>query len=147
MGHTTMQTVGNGDNEITFIGNLGHDIDSFNTTRTGTPVANFRIASTRQLPAKDGRPGKEITTWMTVQVFGAMAANLAASGVAVKGARVMVVGELVPDSYRASDGTDIDTVAIRARDVGFSTRTDGIDGDLVEVDADTGLIVPGTARG
>ncbi len=146
MGHTAMHTVGNGDNEITFIGNLGQDIVSFNTTRSGTPVTNFRLASTRQLPAKDGRPPKEITTWMTVQVFGAMAVNLAASTVTVQGVRMMVVGELVPDSYRANDGTEISTVAIRARDVAVSFRWDAIDGDLVEADIDTGELIPGTER-
>lgn len=114
--------LGNDDNEVTFIGNLGHDVDSWRTTRSGLEVANFRVASSRKFMRPDGTEDEK-TTWMTVHAWGPLAVALVNSGQARKGARVVVIGELEPDTYRSRDGVEIDTVAIRAREVAVAASS------------------------
>lgn len=82
-------------NIVTLIGNLGR-APEVRTTRNGTPVASFSVATTYQ----NGR-GESYTDWHNVTVWGDDANEIAKLG---KGERVIVVGRSQTRSYEDQNG-------------------------------------------
>lgn len=121
----------NADNELTFVGNLG-GVPVRRYTSQGISVVNFRLASTRRLTRTDGSRD-ERTVWLDVTVWGDEADNVAGSDLS-QGDRVVVLGELVDESYeRSVDGevVRIPKLGVKAREVAPSLRFARLRGQLV----------------
>lgn len=109
-----------GETQITIVGNLTADA-SLVFTKSGTPVANFTVASTPRRFDKqtnewvDGEP-----MFLTCSVWHQYATNVAES--LVKGMRVIVQGNLKARSYEDRDGNRRTSYEIDVTEVGPSLR-------------------------
>lgn len=109
-----------GETQITIVGNLTADA-SLVFTKSGTPVANFTVASTPRRFDKqrnewvDGEP-----MFLTCSVWHQYATNVAES--LVKGMRVIVQGNLKARSYTDRDGNRRTSYEIDVTEVGPSLR-------------------------
>ena len=109
-----------GETQITIVGNLTADA-SLVFTKSGTPVANFTVASTPRRFDKqrnewvDGEP-----MFLTCSVWHQYATNVAES--LVKGMRVIVNGNLKARSYTDRDGNRRTSYEIDVNEVGPSLR-------------------------
>jgi single-strand DNA-binding protein len=102
----------------TFEGNLTEDPE-LRFTPGGLPVANFRMASNRQITNKDGSK-TEKTIYFTVTVWREQAEYVASS--LRKGNRVIVVGYLETEEWVDRDGNKRTTLRITANEVAASLR-------------------------
>jgi single-strand DNA-binding protein len=109
----------NGDNELTFAGNLTSD-PVLRHTRNGTSVVNGRIASSRSFQDNNGE-WQDVTTFLSFSMFGASAENFVESDSAQSGMRVLILGQLEPNKYE-KDGVTIEGVQIMAREIALSTK-------------------------
>lgn len=125
-------------NKITIVGHLGHDPE-LRTTKQGTPVCNFSMATTEKRKNAAGKP-EEHTTWFNVTVWGRQA-ELASEYLA-KGRQVYVEGRLRLEDYvhlgktrmkAEVNATDIQFIGASARqdhgDAEDFTRPDEDEGD------------------
>ena len=109
-----------GETQITIVGNLTADA-SLVFTKSGTPVANFTVASTPRRFDKqrnewvDGDP-----MFLTCSVWHQYATNVAES--LTKGMRVIVQGNLKARSYEDRDGNRRTSFEIDVNEVGPSLR-------------------------
>jgi single-strand DNA-binding protein len=92
---------------VTIVGHLGHDPA---VRAVGDQnVANFSVAVTRK------RKDHENTTWYNVSAWGRLA-DVAGSYL-LKGAPVMITGDIQMESYKKNDGTDGSKLAVNAREL------------------------------
>lgn len=97
-------------NQMTAIGNLGHD-PSMRYLDDGTPVVNFNIAVSNPFRKDDPPLWLKVTTWR--KTAEACAQYLA------KGDPVLVQGRVSLDEWTGRDGEHRAQIALDARDVTF----------------------------
>lgn len=83
-------------NEVRLIGNLGRDPE-LRSSRSGNPVCNLSVATSRKWFDKIANEEKEETEWHRVVVFGKQAE--ACANYLAKGRKVFVAGRLKTSSY------------------------------------------------
>ena len=84
---------------------VGNLVDSprMNRTASGSPVTNFRVASTRRRFDQQTQAWVDAhTLWLDVECFGELAGNVARS--LVKGDPVVVTGDLYTNSWESETG-------------------------------------------
>lgn len=119
---------------VILVGNLGADPE-IGTTKSGSTVTNFRMATNRQWKDKSGNTQKE-TTWWRISVFGPQAEPCAKY--LKKGEQVYVEGEVISDDdgnprvWEDRNGKPRASFEVRARNVRFlggGRSSGGGDGD------------------
>ena len=106
-----------GINKVTLVGNLGQDPDT-RYIADGTAVCNFTIAASDSYKDKNTGERKEVTEWVTVEVWGRLAE--VCSEYLSKGKQVYVEGQLKTDSWDDKDtGQKRYRTKVRANDVLF----------------------------
>ncbi len=86
-------------NEVKIMGNITGEPE-LRFTASGTPVANFSVATNRRF--KQGEEWKDETEFHNVVVWGSLAQQLTQRS--KKGTRVMVIGRLQTRSWEGQDG-------------------------------------------
>ena len=99
-------------NKVILIGNLGRDPELRYTT-SGTPVANFSIATTARWKDPDTDERKERTEWHKVVVWGKQAEIV--GEYCRKGGQVYVEGSLQTREWTDRDGNKRQTTEVRAQ--------------------------------
>lgn len=106
-------------NKATLIGNLGNDPD-VRTLGSGTKVAEFSVATSRQWNDKNGQQ-QEKTEWHRIVAWGYSPDKDGLAGVAErflkKGDRVYVEGQIEYRSYEDKDGVTKYITEIRANEM------------------------------
>jgi single-strand DNA-binding protein len=100
---------------VVIVGNLGRDPE-MRYTASGTPVANFPVATNRKWTDTDGNAQEE-TTWFRVSVFGRMAE--VCNQYLEKGRSVLVDGEIRTSQYEDQQGVTRYSWELRANTVKF----------------------------
>ena len=100
-------------NKIMIIGNLGRDPE-MRYTPSGSPVTNFRVATTRTWNTSDGERHSE-TEWFTVVAWGKLAETC--NQYLVKGKQVYIEGRLQTRHWEDADGKQRTTVEIVANEM------------------------------
>lgn len=109
-----------GDTQITIVGNLVDDPE-LRFTRSGQPVANFRIASTPRYFDKQANEWKDGDgLFLSCNVWRQMAENVAET--LQRGMRVIVQGRLRQRSYTTKDGDKRTVYEVEVDEVGPSLR-------------------------
>jgi single-strand DNA-binding protein len=90
-----------GMNKAFLLGNIGADPE-LRFTGAGTPVLNFRVATSESWMDKGSGEKKERTDWHTVVVWEKRAEGLAR--ILKKGERVVIEGRIQTSSYDDKDG-------------------------------------------
>jgi single-strand DNA-binding protein len=103
---------------ITLSGNLVADPE-LRYTPTGTPVANFRVASTARVKTGEGWKDGD-TLFLTANCWRDLAERVAES--AGRGDRVIITGRLRQRSYESREGGKVTVTEIEANDVGVSVQ-------------------------
>ena len=89
--------------QLSVVGYVGCDVQ-FRTSRSGTDVASFRVASTpRYFDRAKGRWTDGQTTWLTVVCYRLLAQHVSSS--VQKGDPVVAVGRLRTQTWTRQDGT------------------------------------------
>lgn len=122
-------------NNVIIAGNLTRD-PSFRKTTSGTPVANFWIASNRRFKDNNGQ-WRENVCYVGVVAWYRLAENCANN--LRKGSAVIIEGELQSRSLRSEEGRNRNIVEIKARRIQFlnkkdEDRFDEMDEDLTTYD-------------
>lgn len=112
-------------NKAMIIGNLGRDPE-LRYTQSGTPVANFSVATNRKWKDNSGQL-QEQTEWHRIVVFGRQAENC--EKYLSKGRQVFVEGRLQTRDWEDKDGNTKRTTEIVARNVQFLSGGAGGGGD------------------
>ncbi|RMG63636.1 MAG: single-stranded DNA-binding protein [Calditrichaeota bacterium] len=102
-------------NRAILIGRLGSDPD-VRYTPSGTPVANFNIATNRVWKDRDGNPQEE-TTWHRIVVWGRTAEVV--KEYARKGSRIFVEGRIQNREWEDQNGQRRYTTEIVASEIQF----------------------------
>ena len=114
-------------NKATIIGNLGADPE-VRTVSSGTKVAEFSVATSRQWTGRDGQQ-QEKTEWHRIVAWGFSADKDGLAGVAErflkKGDRVYVEGQIEYRTYDDKDGNTRYVTEIRANDLIMLGGRDG----------------------
>jgi single-strand DNA-binding protein len=105
-------------NNVTLVGNITRDPE-LNFTPSGAAVVKFGLAVNKRWPDKDGE-WQEKTSFFNVTVWREQAENCAES--LVKGARVIVTGELEQRSWETDEGENRSVVEVQAEEIGPSLR-------------------------
>ncbi|MFQ5707316.1 MAG: single-stranded DNA-binding protein [bacterium] len=105
-------------NSVMIAGNLTND-PSFRKTSTGTPVANFYMASNRKFKDSTGQ-WRENVCYVGVVAWYKLAESCV--GNLKKGSAVLVEGELQSRTWKNDDGTNKNVVEIKARRIQFLNR-------------------------
>ncbi len=100
-------------NKVILIGNLGADPE-VRYAQSGTPVANFRIATTESWRKADGER-EELTEWHRIVAFGKLA-EICGQYLS-KGMRVYIEGRLQTRKWEDRDGNQRFTTEIVAREM------------------------------
>ena len=108
-------------NKVILIGNLGADPE-IRYTQTGTPVANFRIATTEVWKKQDGSK-EEQTEWHRIVAFKRLA-EICGEYLA-KGSKVYIEGKLQTRKWEDRDGNTRYTTEIVAREMKMLTSRGG----------------------
>lgn len=109
-----------GDTSLTVVGNLVADPE-LRFTQSGTPVCNFRVASTPSAfdkTAQEWRDGE--TLFVDCTIWRAAAEHVAAS--LAKGHRVVVSGRMLARTYTTREGEQRTTWGLEVDEVGPSLR-------------------------
>jgi len=114
-----------GVNKVILVGHLGNDPEIRYTTG-GTPVGNFRLATTERWTNKNGERG-ERTEWHRIVVWGKLAEICAEY--LVKGKQVYIEGRLQTRQWEDKEGTKRFTTEVTANNMVMLGRA----GDRVEV--------------
>ncbi len=113
-------------NKVILIGNLGADPE-IRYTQGGTPVVNFRIATTERWKGQDGQQ-QEQTEWHQIVAWRRLA-EICAEFLS-KGSKVYIEGKLQTRKWQDQNGNDRYTTEIVARDMQMlSPRGTGAGGD------------------
>ncbi len=115
------QTMAEGLNRVTLMGNLGQDPE-LRYTQGGQAVLNIRLATTESYLDRD-RVRKERTDWHNVVIWGKRAEGL--SKVLRKGSSILVEGSLRTSSYEGRDGQKRWKTEVNARNVLFTGSAGG----------------------
>lgn len=110
-----------GVNKVILIGNLGADPEA-RYTQSGSPVTNFRIATSEKWTSKDGQP-QERTEWHRIVTFGRLAEHC--RDYLSKGRQVFVEGRIQTRQWDDRDGNKRYTTEIVAQTVQFLGRGQG----------------------
>ncbi len=105
-------------NNVIIVGNLIKD-PMFRSTTTGTPVANFTIASNRKFKDSSGQI-KEDVCFIGVVAWYKLAESCYEN--LKKGSAVLVEGELQSRSWKTEDGFNRNVVEIKARRIQFLNK-------------------------
>lgn len=105
-------------NSVIIVGNLIKD-PTFRSTTTGTPVANFMIASNRKFKDSSGQI-KEDVCFIGVVAWYKLAESCNEN--LKKGSAVLVEGELQSRSWKTEDGYNRNIVEIKARRIQFLNK-------------------------
>ncbi len=97
------------------VGNLGRDPE-MRYTASGTPVANFPVATNRKWSDNDGNMQEE-TTWFRVSVFGRQAEIC--NQYLQKGRTVLCDGDIRTSTYTDQNGVERHSWELRAAVVKF----------------------------
>ncbi len=100
-------------NKVILIGNLGADPE-IRYTQSGTPVVNFRIATTERWKDKDGQQ-QEQTEWHSIVAWKRLA-EICGEYLA-KGSKVYIEGKLQTRKWQDQNGNDRYTTEIIAKDM------------------------------
>lgn len=100
-------------NKVILIGNLGADPE-IRYTQSGTPVVNFRIATTERWKSQDGQQ-QEQTEWHQIVAWRRLAEIC--SEYLQKGSKVYIDGKLQTRKWQDQNGNDRYTTEIVARDM------------------------------
>lgn len=122
-------------NLVMIAGNLTKD-PTLRTTRNGTPVANFSIASNRRFRNAD-HEWQEDVCYVGVVAWNRLAESCAAN--LRKGSAIVVEGELQSKVWDLPDGSTRTAVEVKARRIQFLSRErdEERDGDSEETDEET----------
>jgi single-strand DNA-binding protein len=122
-------------NRVILVGNLGRDAELRRTT-TGTPVANFSLATTEVFKDRDGQRREE-TEWHRVSLMGKQAESVA--DYLLKGKQVYVEGRLRTRTWEDKEGNKRTTTEVIANRVVLlgGGRRDAVDPDEAIRDAGT----------
>ena len=105
---------------ITFIGNVVSDPE-LRFTPSGTPVANFRVASSKAQYNRESQQWEDgPSTFLSVSAWKQLAEHVSES--LHKGMRVVVYGSLEQRNYEDKDGNKRSSFDIRALDVAASVK-------------------------
>ena len=107
-------------NSVMIVGNLIKD-PIFRQTTTGTPVANFTIASNRKYKDSTGQV-KEDVCFIGVVAWYKLAESCYEN--LKKGSAILVEGELQSRNWRTEDGFNRNVVEIKARRIQFLNKRD-----------------------
>ena len=110
-----------GINKAILVGNLGADPEA-RYTQSGSPVTNFRIATSEKWTSKDGQP-QERTEWHRIVTFGRLAEHC--RDYLSKGRQVYVEGRIQTRQWEDRDGNKRYTTEIVAQTVQFLGRGQG----------------------
>lgn len=99
---------------ITISGNVGGEVD-YRAVSDQAAVSTFRLACTPRL-VRNGTWTDGTTTWVSVQCWRQLAANVAHS--VHKGDPVIVTGRLRTNRWRGEDGTEHERLIIEATRIG-----------------------------
>ncbi|MDR1212705.1 MAG: single-stranded DNA-binding protein [Propionibacteriaceae bacterium] len=102
------------DISITLTGRLGGEVD-LKTTRSGVPMASFRLGSTPRI-RRDDAWTDGLTTWISVVCYRALAENAAQS--LSKGDPVMVEGRLRTSAWTDPQGDRHERLVVEASAIG-----------------------------
>lgn len=100
-------------NKVILIGNLGADPE-IRYTQSGTPVCNFRIATTERWKGQDGQQ-QEQTEWHNIVAWRRLAEIC--SEYLSKGSKVFIEGKLQTRKWQDQNGNDRYSTEIVARDM------------------------------
>jgi len=100
-------------NKVILIGNLGADPE-IRYTQSGTPVVNFRIATTERWKGQDGQQ-QEQTEWHNIVAWRRLAEIC--SEYLAKGSKVYIEGKLQTRKWQDQNGNDRYTTEIVAKDM------------------------------
>lgn len=125
--------------KVVIVGNLGRDPE-MRYSATGTPIANFPVATHRRWTDNEGTQQEE-TTWFRVSVFGRTAE--VCSQYLEKGRLVLCEGEIRTGQYDDQNGVTHYTWELRAQAVKFL----GGPGDRAAMPAFDGQVGAGVAAG
>lgn len=106
-------------NKVELLGNLGQEIE-LRFTASGTPVANFSMATNEYWTGKDGEKKKK-TIWHKIQVWGKEAENCKKA--LAKGSRILVEGSNENQKWEDKDGNTRYSYFVKARKVTFLDRS------------------------
>jgi len=104
-------------NKVILIGNLGADPE-IRYTQSGTPVVNFRIATTERWKDKDGQQ-QEQTEWHNIVAWRRLA-EICGEYLS-KGSRVYIEGKLQTRKWQDQNGNDRYTTEIVANEMKMLT--------------------------
>jgi single-strand DNA-binding protein len=107
-------------NSVMIVGNLIKD-PIFRQTTTGTPVANFTIASNRKYKDSSGQV-KEDVCFIGVVAWYKLAESCYEN--LKKGSAILVEGELQSRNWKTEDGFNRNVVEIKARRIQFLNKRD-----------------------
>jgi single-strand DNA-binding protein len=107
-------------NKVILIGNLGSDVD-LRYTQSGTPVANFRMATNKYFKDSEGNK-KDLTEWHRIVVW--KGAETHAEHLK-KGSKIGLEGELRTRTWEDGDGNTHYVTEIVATSVEYLTNTKG----------------------
>lgn len=100
-------------NEVTLIGNVGKDPETF-TTKNGKTMAKVAVATTKKWKDKDGNK-QERSEWHSV-VFMSEGFAKVVQAYVKKGSKVYIKGELATRKWQDKDGADRYTTEIIVSD-------------------------------
>jgi single-strand DNA-binding protein len=110
-----------GVNKVILVGNLGADPEA-RYTQSGSPVTNFRIATSERWTGRDGQP-QERTEWHRIVTFGKLAEHC--RDYLSKGRQVYVEGRIQTREWQDRDGNRRWTTEVVAQTVQFLGRGGG----------------------
>ena len=116
-----------GVNKVILVGHLGSDPE-IRYTPSGTPVGNFRVATTERWMSKNGERG-ERTEWHRIVVWGKLAEICAEY--LVKGKQVYLEGRLQTRQWQDKEGVKRFTTEVTANNMVMLGKA----GEKVEVSA------------
>jgi single-strand DNA-binding protein len=111
-----------GVNKVILIGNLGKDPE-LKYLPSGTPVANFTLATTERVPSKDGGQRQDRTEWHNIVVFSKLAELV--NQYLKKGRSAYIEGRIQTRSWDDRDGNKKYRTEIVANTVQFLDSRDG----------------------
>ena len=133
-----------GVNKVILIGNLGRDPE-VRYTASGTPVANFTMATTERWSDPSSGERKEKTEWHRVVVWGKQAEI--AGEYLRKGRQVYVEGSLQTQEWTDREGNKRQTTEVRAQRFQMLGRRSESDGESAQPESSTAVADSGSGGG
>lgn len=109
-----------GVNKVILVGNLGADPE-IRYSAAGTAIVSLRLATTDQIPSKEGGNWEDRTEWHNIVAFGKTAEKC--GNYLNKGSQVYIEGRLQTRQWEDAQGVKRYTTEIVARDIIFLSRS------------------------